>query len=105
MARYEGPKLNLFAVGAFPPALGGGEGQGWTIARQLANIGHSITIFSQEIPGRDLPQGKNIRFVNFKTTRQIDVSPGDFSLARPVMGFFRRKVARKPFTDAFMREI
>ncbi|MCR4369148.1 MAG: glycosyltransferase family 4 protein [archaeon] len=105
MVEIDAPKFNLFAVGAFPPALGGGERQGWTIARQLAKAGHSLTIFSQEIAGKEPPIAQNVRFVTFPTQRQVDVSPKDFSLARPISGYLNRHVAREPLRQALMAEI
>ncbi len=98
-------KFNIFAVGAFPPARGGGERSGWTIVKELGKLGHQITVFAQQIPGEQPPTARNVNMVLFPTKRQLDVPPQDFALANPIRGFWDRNVAKKPLTDALERQI
>ena len=44
-------KWNLFAVGFYPPRPGGSGQAGWRVAKELAGMGHKITVFSEKIFG------------------------------------------------------
>ena len=78
-------RLNLFAIGFYPPRnLTGAEKSGWNAAKQLARAGHRITIFTEEFKRVKSPKMPNVKTIQVKTKRTLDINPNDYALAKPI---------------------
>lgn len=101
-------KLNIFAVGAYPPSFGGGEQAGWNIAKQLARQGHKITIFTEAVPGRTVKLPKNVSLIQVKTKMVLSKPNVEtFNLVKPLRQIvgFGGGIAKKPFIRAVRKEL
>ena len=77
-------KLNLFAVGFYPPRnLTGAEKSGWIVAKLLAKRGHTLTIITEDFNQHESPKVHRINIVKVKTKRTLDVNANDYALAQP----------------------
>ncbi len=100
--------MNIFAVGAYPPRFGGGQQAGWNIAKQLARLGHKITIFTEAVPGKTLREPKNLKVIQIPVKRMLSVPNLEtYKLAKPLRQIvgLGGGIARKPFTDAISKEL
>lgn len=77
-------KLNLFAIGFYPPRnLTGAEKSGWYTAKQLASLGHRVTIFTEEFKEAKFPKAPRVKTIQIATKMTLDVNPNDYGLSNP----------------------
>jgi len=107
MHAWKKPALNIFSVGEYPPFPGGAAISGATICRELARIGHKITVFTQEYGGKLAPKIPGVKFVLVKTKRVLDTDRATIQLAgrRRQGEGLGGEIAKLPFIRAIEREM